>query len=235
MWWALIRKELREIAPFAIVGAIYCLLVVLALHSSTRHIPSPLAIFGLTSGSVMEEERITPTPPFDSGLTGLLGVFPALMLLGFGLRQTLGEEIKRTYPLLLHRPLGRNSIFLLKIGVGSVVYLILALPVILILAVDSAVPGHYAYPFKWEMAFSFLTIPMGGLAFYLAVFLTGLRRERWYGTRWLPVIAGFLIFQGLMGSLFVWQYSWLIQIILGFICCTWIILAILDQIWKRDF
>ncbi len=235
MWWALIRKELREIAPYAIVGAVYCLLVVLALHSTTRHIPSPLAIFGLTSGSTMDEERETPTPPFNGGLEGLLVTFTVLMLLGFGLRQTLGEELKRTYPLLLHRPMGRNSLFLLKMSVGVAVYLFLTLSVILILAIDSAVPGHYAYPFKWEMVFSSLTIPVGGIAFYLVIFLTGLRRERWYGTRWLPAIAGFMVLLFLIRTSEVWQYAWLYVMLIGIVGILWILLAILDQFWKRDF
>lgn len=232
MWWALIRKELREIAPFAAAGVVYCLLVVLALHSSTRDLPSPLATFGLIPHKFLSGiNRFSADPSFCDLLDELLFLFSVLFLLGIGLRQTLGEDLKRTYPLLLHRPMGRNSIFLAKIAAALSVYLFLTLSVILILAIDYATPGHYSYPFMWEVVFGSLTVPLGGVLFYLTVFLTGLRRERWYGTRWLPGVAGGLIYTGIIGLGFTWPYL----ILMGSAGSVWILFAIRDQIWKREF
>lgn len=236
MWWALIRKELREIAPFAIVGAVYCLLVVLALHSATRHIPSPLSMFGFTSERSFSSEKEVLVPPyFNESLVFLLGLLTVPLVCGFALRQTLGEEYKRTYPLLIHRPMGRTAIFLCKLFVGIGVYLCLSLSVILILAFDSAVPGRYAFPFEWDMALSPIGLTVGGIALYLSIFLTGLRRERWYGTRWMPALAGICIFMVLVNCTELWRSSRFFVTISGLVACVWIVLAILDQIWKRDY
>ena len=236
MWWALIRKELREIAPYAIVGAVYCLLVVLALHSATRHIPSPLSMFGFTprSSSSNEEEILLP-PYSDGSLVFLLGLLTVPLVCGFALRQTLGEENKRTYPMLFHRPMGRTAIFLCKLFVGIGVYLCLSLSVILIMALDSALPGRYAFPFEWDMALSPISLTVGGIALYLSVFLTGLRRERWYGTRWMPALAGICIFMALANCTEIWRSTRFYMTVAGLVGCVWILLAILDQIWKRDY
>src|SRR5262249_34830760 len=114
-----------------------------------------------------------------------------------GFRQSATESARGTYLFLLHRPIGRDVIFLIKLATGAGVLLLCASLPIVLYAAWAAVPGHHASPFAWSM-----TAPASQLALlmpvlYLGGCLSGVGPARWFGTRLLPLIAAVISIVGL--------------------------------------
>jgi hypothetical protein len=131
------------------------------------------------------------------GLMALLGApslmnYGALLVLGLiaavfgavlGFLQVFPESHGDKRSLLLHRPLHPSRIFLAKVAVGVVLYL-LAVGIPFVGAVAwIATPGHVAEPFRWPMAFPWLADILTGLVYYFAGMLAAQREARWYGSR----------------------------------------------------
>lgn len=173
---ALVLKELREILPLAAVGLSMQLLVVAALMGM-KPFDSWLPLNQL--GVPFQERVVSP----GLGATGLAFT----LLLGF--RQSVWESTQGTWKFLLHRPLRRETIFLVRLAAGMCVYLVCTLFPLLFYACWAAVPGHYPGPFEWSMTgFAWRLCGLMPLV-YLGAFLSGLRPARWYGTRLLPLVA----------------------------------------------
>jgi hypothetical protein len=171
---AIVIKELREvrgIAALALVG--YALVVVSAmgLPLPTTRLVSP--------GDV---------PFMDDGFYQLFLVVSILFMVTLGLRQSLGETRRGTWLFLLHRPIARDTVFLLKLATGCCVFFLCATVPVITLGSWAVIPGHHAGPFEWSM-----TMPDWQLIFalpivYTGAFLSGLRPARWFGTRLLPLV-----------------------------------------------
>jgi hypothetical protein len=132
----------------------------------------------------------TDEVPFaGSGFTAFFTFVSVVFAIALGFRQSAWESARGTYLFLLHRPMARPTIFLLKIAIGAGLLLVCASLPIVLYGWWAAVPGHHPGPFTWSM-----TEPAWRLAFlmpllYLGAFLSGLRPARWFGTRLLPLIA----------------------------------------------
>ena len=114
----------------------------------------------------------------------LIGATVCASLLG--LLQTVPELWRDQWAFLVHRPLTRTRLFFGKVIAGLALYGAVMLLPLLVAAVWAAMPGHIAGPFNWRYVLPGLADVMGGVAFYFAAMLTGIRQARWYGSRALP-------------------------------------------------
>src|SRR5205807_1856462 len=128
---------LREVFPLALLGLAVQLVLVTALVGL-----KPVATWlPLASLGVPFQEQVV-TAPFAT-----VGVVFTLLL---GFRQSAWEAGQGTYKFLLHRPIRRETIFLVKLGTGAGVYLVCTLVPLLLYAYWASIPGHYPGPFEWS-------------------------------------------------------------------------------------
>lgn len=122
-----------------------------------------------------------------------------------GLLQTLPEMRRERWALLAHRPISLTRIFLAKVAAGLLLYFAaLGLPV-LGAAVWAATPGRVGAPFDWRMALPAAADILGGVVFYFAGMLTGIRPARWYGSRALGLLAAVPCALALLAVAEFWQ------------------------------
>lgn len=126
---------------------------------------------------------------FSTFFTFISVVFAAAL----GFRQSAWESSRGTFLFLLHRPLRRETIFLVKLATGATVLLICASLPIVAYGMWAAVPGHHAGPFEWSMTASTWRLTFLLPLLYLGAFLSGIRPARWFGTRLLPLVASILV------------------------------------------
>jgi len=117
---------------------------------------------------------------WDQGL--ILGV----LAFAFGLKQTMLESHQGTFRFLLHRPLSRNTVFLIKLLVGASAFLAVNAFMILLLGCWSARTGNHPSPFSWSMTLPTCELGVALLLVYLGGFLSGVRPAKWFGTRLVP-------------------------------------------------
>jgi hypothetical protein len=174
-------KELREIFGITAVAlGCYLALVVNALGAR---------VFDWVPGMPAGTREV---PFTGGGFTTFFTFISVVFAMALGFRQSAWESARGTFLFLLHRPLRRETIFLIKLAMGVGVLLLCASLPIVLYAWWAAVPGHHAGPFEWSM-----TGPTWQLTFllpmlYLGAFLSGLRPARWFGTRLLPLVASIL-------------------------------------------
>jgi hypothetical protein len=215
---ALALKELREILPLAVLGLVLHLVLVAALIGL-----KPFAVWlPLAALGVPFQERVM-APAFATVGVGFT------LLLGF--RQSAWELGQGTYKFLLHRPVRRETVFLVKLGTGIGVYLLCTLVPLLLYAYWASIPGHYPGPFEWGMTgFAWRLCFLLPLV-YLGAFLSGLRPARWYGTRLLPLAAC-----GLLTG-FLAAFPWLRQlgIPLAILAYALLVLSVCHVARVRDY
>lgn len=101
--------------------------------------------------------------------------------------QTMGESFRGTWVFLLHRPIPRRDIILVKIAVGlSVTLISTAIPILLYLW-WAVTPGRHASPFELWMTRESVLVWLGFFPIYFAAFLCGIREARWYVSRFFPI------------------------------------------------
>ncbi len=167
---ALVWKEARELAPLVALAVVVQLLYFL---------PSELLVLNQTeSGGI---------PFVSSTLTTWMLVIGGLAGVVFGFWQTIGESMRGTYLYLLHRPVSRETILLIKLGVGVALVLVVAGVPILWYALWAATPGTNSSPFYWAMTAGVWQLWIQLPILYLSAFLSGLRPARWLGSRALPL------------------------------------------------
>jgi hypothetical protein len=128
------------------------------------------------------------------GVSGafLLFLIAAVFGAALGFLQVFFESRGDQRALLLHRPLGRSSVFLAKVAAGVGIYLLaLGVPFVCV-QVWMATPGHMAAPYHWRAGLPWLADILAGLVYYFAGMLTAQREARWYGSRGLGLAAAFL-------------------------------------------
>jgi hypothetical protein len=129
----------------------------------------------------------------DGGFAEVYTLVSAIFAVALGFRQSAWESSWGTYLFLLHRPIRRESVFLIKLATGSAVYLLCASLPILLYAWWAILPGHHTGPFEWSMTGPAWRMTFLMLLLYLGAFLSGLRSARWFGTRLLPLAGSILL------------------------------------------
>lgn len=173
---ALVWKELREIRGITLIG-LAALALLVGGQTGSVYIPVPYL------------PRSAYAMAFVNGsfaFSFTLWTFPFAMALGF--RQTVWESSQGTFLFLLHRPVARGAVFLLKLATGIVVLLACSVSAIVLVGMWYARPGNLSGPFEWSMTDTSLRLWVSLPVVYFGAFLSGLRPGRWLGTRLLPLV-----------------------------------------------
>jgi ABC-type transport system involved in multi-copper enzyme maturation permease subunit len=175
---ALVRKELREVFGITAAALAGYLMLVASLMGARVFDWFP----GMPNG--------TREVPFVGGEFTVFFIFASVLFaVALGFRQSAWESSRGTYLFLLHRPVRREAIFLLKLAMGAGILVVcMSLPIVLY-GTWAAAPGRHPSPFTWSMSESAWQSVLEMPLLYLGAFLSGLRPARWYGTRLLPLFA----------------------------------------------
>jgi hypothetical protein len=176
---ALLYKEFRETLPIAAIG-LACLVFV-ALDAMA-YSPFPDLLGGHYVGVI----------PFLSSLDQFYGRFvvaAGAFAIALGFWHSLGDFWGEAHLFLLHRPVSRRAIYVTKLVVGLVAYLLCAAAPILLYALWATTPGTHASPFDWSMTLTCWSAWFAAATIYLGAFLAGLRPAAWLGTRLAPLAA----------------------------------------------
>ena len=216
MWKALAYKELREtLGLTALAILVYLLLVgsLTGLHTFLLNL------------------RSDEIPFAGTGFVGYFVFLSVVLVIGLGLRQTIGESVRGTWLFLMHRPVERWKLVALKLAIGLAACLVsMALP-ILVYAWWAATPGTHASPFEWSMTLDSWRGWLSMTPLYFAAFLVGMRPARWFGSRLLPLAgAGFLV-----GMIQVIPWWWLLGVPAILLLDAWLIVSIFDVARTRDY
>src|SRR5262245_40980481 len=176
---ALLYKEFRETLPIAVVG-LACLLFI-ALDAMD-YSPIPYLLGGKVTGLI-------PFLTWGDSFAGNFRMTAGAFALALGFWHALGDFWGEAHLFLLHRPVTRRSIFVTKLVVGLVTYLLCGAAPILLYAIWAATPGTHASPFDWSMTLPVWWMWLSAATVYLGAFLAGLRPGAWIGTRLAPVAA----------------------------------------------
>ena len=189
---ALTIKELRESA------AIVAIAVVVAGWLLGNLTGSQVTPFRM----IRDVERSVPfvNNEYSMGLV-LLGGGLAVAL---GIKQTAWENSGNKYYFLLHRPITRNVVFLVKILFGLTCLLVLTVGSLLLYANWAATPGNHASPFFWGMTSMAWLTCLALPSIYFGAMLSGLRPANWFGTRLLPLVG-----TGILTILSIVCWAWL--------------------------
>jgi len=200
---ALAWKELREVFGIAAV-ALGCYLALAVNAMGAR-------VFDWVPGMPAGTREV---PFAGGGFTMFFTFISVVFAAALGFRQSAWESARGTFLFLLHRPLRRETIFLVKLAIGAGVLLGCASMPIVLYGAWAAVPGHHASPFEWSMTGPAwrLTILMPLL--YLGAFLSGLRPARWFGTRLLPLVASVLCLALLYTAPWWWPVAFPLALVL---------------------
>jgi hypothetical protein len=195
-------KELREVAGIAAVALAGYLALVVSLTGAK--------VFQWMPGMPHGMDGV----PFSGGqFTGFFTWVSLVFAVALGFRQSAWESARGTFLFLLHRPVSRRAIFLIKLAVGSGTLLLCASLPILLYAWWAALPGHHPSPFAWSMANPAWLLTFLMPLIYLGAFLSGLRPARWFGTRLLP-LAGSMGFVVLLDNLPWWSIGFPLAVVL---------------------
>ncbi len=159
---SLVWKESRELAPLVALAVVAELLF---------YFPTNLLAMFYNSYS----DYSSQIPFVSSTLPNWLLAVGAVTGIAVGFWQTSGELSRGTFLYLLHRPVDRRTVFLVKLAVGiSITLLVPGVP-ILGYAIWASIPGNQASPFFWSMTIGTWLIWFRLPFFYLGAYLSGLR------------------------------------------------------------
>jgi len=133
-------------------------------------------------------ERYSTGLSFDD-FASLQTLILVLAAIAMGLWQTAWEIQRGTFLYLLHRPLKRSTIMLVKLFTGGTMLLVAGGLPILIYAWWATEYGKYAALSQWSMALPGVEILLTLTLVYLGAFVSGLNTGRWWGMRLLPLCA----------------------------------------------
>ncbi len=217
MWpIALFYKELRQLQGILLLGLVAVILTLLQVSRDQT-----------ASGT----NRLIPfcNDTIDFQLT-LVACCLAIVI---GFWQTLSETYRGTWLFLLHRPISRASITLTKLGSGLLLVSLVVWIPLLISAIYFSQPGVIAAPFQWNMFNSVWKNTIFFVPFYLAAYLAGLRKSRWYFSRLFP-LASVFCFYALAFFIFP-EDRFPSQFIAICLTCGILIVSILQQLDQEDY
>jgi len=200
---ALAWKELREVVGITAI-ALACYLALVANAMGARAFDW---VPGMPAG--------TQEVPFTGGGFGFFcALISVVFAAALGFRQSAWESARGTFLFLLHRPLRRETIFLVKLAIGTVVLLVCASLPIVAYGAWAAIPGHHASPFEWSMTALAWRLTLLLPLLYMGAFLSGLRPARWFGTRLLPLVASILCIALLYSLSWWWSVGFPLTLLL---------------------
>ena len=179
---ALAWKELRETLGVVAAALAAYLMLVASLMGARVFDWFP----GLPNGT-------NEIPFVGSEFTAFFTIVSVLFAVALGFRQSAWESARGTYLFLLHRPVRREAIFLLKLATGVGAFIVCASLPIVLYGLWADKPGRHASPFEWSMTQPAWQLVLEIPLLYLGAFLSGLRPARWFGTRLLPLLAAALL------------------------------------------
>lgn len=216
---AMALKELRETLGIAAVAlGLYLVLV------------SNLVGLGTFTWVPTLPTMTTEVPFTGWEFLGTYTLVTAAFAIALGYRQSLWEERGSTYQFLLHRPVPRGQLMLMKLATGTLVYLIAAAVPILVYGAWAATPGNLPSPFEWSMTRPAWCLWFTMVLVYLGAFFSGLWPARWLGTRLLPLAAGGLLATAVF-SLPWWYVSLALTLGLGAVLAA----SVCDVARARDY
>ncbi len=153
----LLRKEVCEVAPIALVGL--ALMVYAVRHDGIGQ-------------ALQQAERL----PFESdNLAGSLRLYGLALAVALGWRQSWAERRQATWPCLFTRPVARQRVIQAKLACGVLALLLTTTLPLLYYAWWAACPGHHASPFFWDWTWDSWLTCAALVPVYLGVFIAGLR------------------------------------------------------------
>ena len=192
----LVLKELRENLKLAALGLIIYALLLIAQYRD--YVASPVSMYQPLAG----ESLLWSTAWFCS-------IFGAVL----GWLQLHNERRPDLWAFLLHRPMTRTGIFLAKTLAGLALYAVVVGVPLLCFILWALWPGHVAAPFEPAMLRPLATYVLGGIGFYFAGLLTGLRQARWYASRALGL--GLALSAGLLMQFQAVWWQGFLMILIG--------------------
>ncbi len=226
MYRALVLKELRE--TWWLAAAAFLFLMKAAFSDFGVQI---LEGYSLVRWQPPSEPRLIP---FINGeLLEYLGLTIGVLGLALGFWQTVGEDVRGTWPFWLYRPLRRERMIGVKVAIGLALVAAAGAVPILLSGLWFSRLGTRAAPFYWWQTGAAWQFAIVGPLTYLGAFYSGLRDARWIGTRLLPLAAIAL------WLLFHVEIFWEMSPAIGFWVTTvfdlLLLAAILDAARARDF
>jgi hypothetical protein len=198
-----------------------------------------VAMFGVAY--LLAELTATPIMPWQNGY---LYTYPFVwdstqvylwflggaLAIALGFRQTAWELSHGTYFFLLHRPISRRAVFGAKLFVGLSLLMLITALLLALFTWWAATPGHFDAPFFYSMTLpswqTWVVLP----PVYFGAFLAGIRPGRWFGSRLVPLVAGFLA--AVVASNMFW--FWL-SAVLSIVASGLLIVAIFHYVQFRDY
>ena len=180
---AIVKKEIRQWFAVILVGL--CVVSLGYCHVLASHgLPNWIRGFSRYGGAVplLSDRQLVVTV-----LYGVLG-----FVLAFLPTSSESESGKQTWVLLLRLPMSRGRLLLGKALGGVAMYLIAAVPPLVLAVLWAAIPGHYPSPFRIGMAAPAVADLLTGLVVYFGVLVFGIRWKRGLGVSFgaLLLIAG---------------------------------------------
>ncbi len=222
----LVRKELRETRAFAALALV--LYLVYLSNLTGKGGPVLKALVSLVPGM-----SVTPAdvPFVQDNFNTMLCFIGVVLAIALGFRQSAWEPSQGTALYLLHLPLRRRTIVLMKLLTGIGLLLVCTLLPILIYATWAASPRTHPGPFEWMMIGASIRIWLILPLVYLAAFASGIRQARWFGSRLLPLPSVAVPATLAYGV----SYWWLIGLPLLCLMAAVFVLVILWETETRDF
>lgn len=205
MYLALIKKELREVLPTVAIAAVAYLIAISAATGNWLVVKTPLReVFSLRT-----QEVVFASDTFLDHFLLIAACYATVL----GFQQSLAEEWRGTFRLLLHRPMARIRIVLVKLTSGLVVLLVTGSIAIVALALWAATPGMQPAPFYWSMTVPTFFVLISAPILYLGAFLSAVRPSRWYATKLIPWVVSigvfWLAFELSQHDFFLWAFGFL--------------------------
>jgi hypothetical protein len=141
----------------------------------------------------------------DSLPLSLYTLTTALVALMIGRAQIVHENRGDRWAFLTHRPVDRSTLFWGKALAGASLYLAASGLPLLCALLWMATPGHRPMPFDSRLALPDVADLLGGLVYYAAALLIGMREARWYGSRFLPIGAAIFCSTSVLAVPDFWQ------------------------------
>ncbi len=188
MFVALLRKELRQLRLWGLAAGAVLLLYALGQTDAMQRLLQG-------SGMVNYNPLYSAQSPFlqNDGFGEAYSVLMMLCGIMLGFAQIAGEQMRKTWQFLLHRPVSRGLILTAKLLAGTLWYAVAVGVPLALLSGYAIVPGHYAAPWRFSMLYPFAVMAMAGWLGYLSGVQMALRRARWYGTRFAALPAAVLL------------------------------------------
>lgn len=200
----LLRKELREILPWILLGAITLLIVGSMLLQGRRLLGGYVGVQYCKPGETFTPRSVTIQGPLLLLGSWVLGISIALGVI-VGIRQFWIPYFTKTWPFLLHRSLSRSTILAAKLAAVAIGFCISVglIWTILFRYVSGPEVSLFAPPSRM-LAEGWLFILVGLIA-YLGTALSGLSTARWYTTRIFGMALAAIIF---FATIMQWKISW---------------------------